>query len=101
MTGPEVPVALVVVRGGSTIVVRCPHCGDVHFHGRSDDEPSEPGASLGHRVSHCLDRTQADHGYVLVVAPDGTTVPKRLRKRRGRDGGIRLVPRRQPERNAA
>ena len=33
--------------GQTTVVIRCPHCGQKHFHG---------GKAGGHRVAHCAGR---------------------------------------------
>lgn len=92
------PDAPVVVKGSQAVVIRCPFCRDVHFHGRYDDDPTESGATLGMRLSHCL--VGERRCYDLTIAPAGTVIPRRLRVRYDRYGRMRLVPR-TPERTDA
>lgn len=89
---PELPVATVVCRRGQAVVVECPFCGDVHFHGHGEADPTSPGDSFGTRISHCL--VGGCDMYELIIAPTGTVEPKPLRVRYDRVGRPRLVPRR-------
>lgn len=89
----EFPPAAVVIKGSQAVVVECPFCSDVHVHGHCEGDPTEPGANLGMRLSHCL--VGERHCYDLVIAPAGTVIPKRLKIRYDRDGRMRLLPRKQ------
>lgn len=73
----EAPIAYVKLVEGKTVnqwkVLRCPFCGEVHFHG-AGDKSDNPRAFLGGRLSHCWDtevrasqiREEASGEYRLV-----------------------------------
>lgn len=56
------------------LVVTCPFCGDIHFHGAGT-----PGGTLeyGPRVPHCLNLDAP--GYTIVPAPSAE-IEERLRE---------------------
>lgn len=51
-------------RNGRQLEIVCPFCGEKHLHGAVSPQV---GAGNGHRLAHCLKRTeQNDKGYILV-----------------------------------
>lgn len=53
---PKIP-RVAATLAGKQLIVRCPFCGKLHFHGAS---------VFGHRISHC----RQGPGYRLVPAQD-------------------------------
>lgn len=60
-----------------TVQIECPHCGEIHTHGRE----TLGNTDLGHRLSHCLDSNNP--GYLIIdVKPLDEMPPIRTEKRR-------------------
>jgi hypothetical protein len=63
---PEmIPHVLATVTKGRDVwdlTIRCPYCGQKHYHGRG---PITGEPSGGHRVAHCVDKRPGNHGYYI------------------------------------
>jgi hypothetical protein len=56
-------VAAKLSKDSRTFEILCPYCGEIHTHGAGVD-----GKLYGHRLSHCVSRTECNAGYYLVKA---------------------------------
>ncbi len=45
---------LAPARRAHLVTVKCPHCGQPHYHGIPDGSIIERNGDLGHRLSHCI-----------------------------------------------
>jgi hypothetical protein len=69
---PIIPAIPVNTAGNYGISHRilCPYCGEIHFH----------GIGSGHRISHCITKTEnSDNGYILIE-PKNKSIDKNVSK---------------------
>lgn len=53
----KIPVCKIVGFSEHHVLVCCPYCGQVHYHGRA--------GGPGHVLSHCLKKVPEDVGYII------------------------------------